>query len=262
MHALIFDIKHFAVHDGPGIRTTIFFKGCPLNCWWCHNPESISSKPETIQVIKKIGKQDFTEQKKIGKLFSIDQLITEIEKDNIFYEESGGGVTFSGGEPLFQSEFLALLAHECMKRKIHTTLDTSGYADFTTFKKISEFIDLFFIDIKLIDNNEHKRYTGVANHKIMQNLQYLSQTGKKVTFRYPVIPQINNKDEHIEQLINLARHHTDEIHLLPYHKIGMHKYKELGIKNKMKQYEELPVNYLNNLKEKIERRGFQVKIGG
>lgn len=262
MQALIFDIKHFAVHDGPGIRTTVFFKGCPLNCWWCHNPESISSKLDKVQIVKRIGKKEFFDQKVIGKYISIDEIISEIEKDRVFYDESGGGVTFSGGEPLNQADFVSKLAKECKERKIHTTLDTSGYASNKVMAKVSRYIDLFLFDIKHIDPDQHKKYTGITNKKIFENLHYLSQTGKKIIFRYPVIPFINNSTKQIEQLIKFASKYTNEIHFLPFHKIGSHKYKQLGIQNKMLQIEELPVEYYDMLKEEIEKKGFLIRIGG
>ena len=169
---IIFNIKHFAVHDGPGIRTTVFFKGCPLSCRWCHNPESINPNLEEIEVpyarvsvtAKKCGKDT------VGKKVQVSEIMSEVLKDVIFYDESGGGITISGGEPLMQPDFLFSLLKECKIHNIHTCVDTSGYAPRKIIESIVDYVDLFLYDIKLLDNEEHVRYTGVKNDRIFQNL--------------------------------------------------------------------------------------------
>lgn len=262
MEGIIFDIKHCAIHDGPGIRTTIFFKGCPLNCWWCHNPESINSDIQKIKRIRKIGNTEFAEEANIGRRISVAQALEEIEKDLVFYEESGGGVTFSGGEPLMQPEFLKELAENCKKKGIHTTLDTSGHANVSALKMIMPYIDLFLFDIKLLDDNIHQKYTGVSHKQILKTLEFISIRQKKIIIRYPLIPGVNNSPEQLSQLRNFIDGRYNEIHILPYHKIASHKYKKLGIENKLPDINPFPKEYLENLKKDFRERGFDVKIGG
>jgi len=158
---IIFNIKKFAIHDGPGIRTTIFFKGCPLGCDWCHNPEGIKSEIEIIN------------NKKIGYEIDKTNLMKIILKDKIFYEQSNGGVTISGGEPFAQIEFLKSILIECKKNKIHTTLDTCGYTTINEIKKIYNYVDIFLYDLKIIDEKKHVIYTGKSNKNILRNLKYL-----------------------------------------------------------------------------------------
>ncbi|MFX1514452.1 MAG: 4Fe-4S cluster-binding domain-containing protein, partial [Promethearchaeota archaeon] len=167
---IIFDVKKYAIHDGPGIRTTVFFKGCPLRCWWCHNPEGQKEGLETI-IKTQIDKNTLSDNQEetIGREVSVVEVITEIEKDQLFYDESGGGVTFSGGEPLMQPAFLNALLDACKEKELTTTLDTCGYASWNILKKIKDKIDLFLYDIKIIDNKEHQKYTGVSNNQILSN---------------------------------------------------------------------------------------------
>src|SRR6056297_2087907 len=161
MLATIFDIKHFAVHDGPGIRQTIFFKGCPLNCWWCHNPESQNKTPENYTQTNKLDGKTFRKEATLGYQISVEELIKIIVGDQIFFEESGGGVTFSGGEPLMQSDILLEILKRCKENNIHTCIDTTGFASGETLQVIAEKNDLFLYDLKLIDDELHQKYTGV-----------------------------------------------------------------------------------------------------
>ena len=147
---IIFDIKHFAVHDGPGIRTTVFFKGCPLNCWWCHNPESQDINPEEIKITDKNFLLKDSET--LGQKVTTSEVMNEVHKDRVFYEESNGGVTFSGGEPLYQIDFLLALLKESKASGYHTALDTAGCTDSSLLLKIIDFVDLFLYDLKIIDN--------------------------------------------------------------------------------------------------------------
>ena len=262
MEGLIFDIKHCAIHDGPGLRTTVFFKSCPLNCWWCHNPESISREVHSVQSIKKVGAKSFKETKVIGYKTTVAEVMKEIEKDIVFFDESKGGVTFSGGEPLMQPAFLSELAQTCKLMGIHTALDTSGYAATKTVLSILPHIDLFLFDIKVLEEAKHKKYTGVSNTLILKNLGIILEHKKHVIIRYPLIPGINNTEEQLSALREYLSSSVNEIHFLPYHTIAKNKYKQIGMDYKMGDAEMFSDNYLDNLKTKFEQDGFKIKIGG
>jgi pyruvate formate lyase activating enzyme len=266
---LIFDIRRFTVHDGPGIRTTVFFKGCPLNCWWCHNPESHSCHPEeSLKTLNLDGKK-FSLKEMIGKWMSVDEVMSELRMDRIFYAESSGGVTFSGGEPLMQPEFLLELLKECKANSLHTTLDTSGYADQEIIEKMYSRTDLFLYDLKLMDDTDHIRYTGVSNKPILENLKYLIFQGKQIIIRIPVIPGITDTLKNIQEikefLSNLMKERRStsplKISLLPYHSIAKNKYARFHIDNKMKHLKDLTKESLIPIKKEFEAEGFQVKIG-
>lgn len=262
---LIFDIKRFSVNDGPGIRTTIFFKGCPLSCWWCHNPEGLSDEVEEVCMIEKLEDKEFQHNKPVGTFVTVEELINEIEKERIFHDTSGGGVTFSGGEPLSQYEFLLQLADECSLRGIHTCLDTSGFISADIFRSILDRFDLFLYDIKTLDDNKHILYTGVSAGTIIANLRALSEAGKEFVIRFPVIPGVNDDTENISQMKDLLRGLDSEIrelHLLPYHASAKNKYQKFGRQFKMKNNIELDGGGLNRLKEEFEQIGYKVKIGG
>lgn len=262
MQGIVFDIKRFAVHDGPGLRTTIFFKGCPLDCWWCHNPESISPDIQQCKRILKLGSNEFPEPKNIGKRYTVDQLMNEIEKDIVFYEESNGGITLSGGEPLLQGDFIIELAKVCSEKDIHVCVDTSGYFNSCILPKLIPLVDLFLYDIKMIDDTRHKKYTEVSNQLILDNFELLLEEEQPVIVRYPLIPGVNNSDEELERLQNLLCNRVEEIHFLPYHLISEGKWKRLGLKNRMKGSKELPVDEVERTKDRFINLGYKVKIGG
>ena len=261
---VIFDIKKFAVHDGPGIRTTVFFKGCPMDCWWCHNPESHSTEPETITREVFTGtstKSCFERQELIGREISLDDVITEILKDQVFYEISNGGVTFSGGEPLLQSDFLFLLLKKSKELGLHTVLDTSGCASSDIVTKIAEFIDLFLYDLKIVDEEKHKEYTGKSNEIIKQNLELLTKAKHKVIVRIPIIPTINDNLEDIKQFGEyLSELEIIRVELLPFHKIGEEKYQKLNKINRMRDIQKPTKEHMITIKERLEKYGFVVKI--
>ena len=170
----IFDIKRFAIHDGPGIRTTVFMHGCPLNCWWCHNPESIrkiSRNNSDSESNDKFDSACGSVQDPLLTEWTVEKLFGEIQKDKIFFEESGGGVTLSGGEPMLQYEFLQSFLEECRNQDIHTVVDTSGYVPYQYFASINDYVDLYLYDLKIIDEEEHKKFTGVSNKLIIDNLK-------------------------------------------------------------------------------------------
>jgi len=229
----IFDIKRYAINDGPGIRIVIFMKGCNLNCAWCHNPESISTEtermyapskcircgtcviacPEKAITLTSEGIITETERCNIsgccaevcptkaielsGKSMSVAEIMNEIEKERVFFDQSGGGVTFSGGEPLLQSKFLIELLDECGKRGIHRAVDTAGLANTEIIQAVAKRTDLFLYDLKLMDSERHRKWVGVSNEKILENLKLLSETGEQIIIRIPLIGRVNDDAENM-----------------------------------------------------------------
>ncbi|HUS87707.1 MAG TPA: glycyl-radical enzyme activating protein [Bacteroidales bacterium] len=266
MKGLIFNIKRYAIHDGPGIRVTFFLKGCPLNCWWCHNPEGISTSMEKVKRVDRIGSNEFEVIETVGKQYSVDDLVEVAEKDRIFIEESNGGVTFSGGEPLLQSDFLEAALRNFKKRGFHTAVDTSGQADRKVVEKIAGDTDLFLFDIKHLDPDKHKSHTGASNRKILSNYDYILNRGKDVIIRFPVIPGYNDDIKHLNQLRDYItgkeRRNIKRLDLLPYHKIGSSKYKRFNLENRMEGVEQPGIPRMNELKSFFSETGFKIKIGG
>lgn len=261
---MIFDIKRFAVHDGPGIRTTVFFKGCPLHCCWCHNPEGISSECELMQREITLDDRKFVKKEQVGRKYTVEQLLAEIERDRVFYEVSGGGVTFSGGEPLLQAEFLLALLRSCQSRNIHTTLDTCGYTSEEVLKTIIPYVDLFLYDIKMMDESKHLEHTGVSNRQILKNLNIITEIGKEVIIRYPLIPgftdSINNAIALVELLENIGSNW--KIHLLPFHNTAGNKYKKLGLTYILKETKAEENSSIEQLVSFFQERGMETKLGG
>jgi len=264
MQGTIFDIKHFAVHDGPGIRQTIFFKGCPLNCWWCHNPESQNIEPEDFIRVNKLDGKEFKKGEEIGYKITKDELFKIISGDKIFFEESDGGVTFSGGEPLMQADFLYETALLSKQNNIHTCLDTTGFASEKTIQKIASVIDCFLFDIKIIDNELHKKYTGVSVVGILNNLQWLDANHKNVILRFPVIPGITNTSKNLNEIKEFISglKNTKQIDLLPFHTISKSKYNRFNKEYKMGDTPAISDNEMKELKKEFETIGFTVGIGG
>lgn len=249
MNALFFDIKRFAVHDGPGIRTTFFMQGCPLSCWWCHNPESRPMEPSSDT-----GFRTFR--------LNVDELIAEAEKDRTFFEESGGGITFSGGEPTAQMEFLKIAAKSLKAKGFHIALDTTGFFPSEEAETLAQLFDLILFDIKHLNSELHQKYTGINNQLILQNLDHLIQRKAKIRLRMPFIPEINGGEEHLNQLAKLANNYSLPVDLLPYHRIAGHKYKKLRLENNMKNYSEPSEKELIIAKEIMENQKVAVNIGG
>lgn len=213
---LCFDTKRFALHDGPGIRTTIFLKGCPLRCAWCHNPES-----------QAFGITEFKERgTSVGRLESVDSLMAALLRDTPFFDESGGGVTFSGGEPLAHPEFLMALLDRCGELDIHRAVDTCGYAPRAVLLDVAKRTDLFLYDLKLAHDAEHVEYTGVDARQIQENLTALCATDVPIEVRIPVIPGISGTSENIMALgaFLIALPRRLPVRLLPYHRAAMDKY--------------------------------------
>lgn len=211
----IFDIKRFAIHDGPGIRTTIFFKGCPLRCGWCHNPEALAEQT--------------------GREIDVDELMAEVLKDALFYDQSGGGITFSGGEPLLQPDFLLKMIDACREKDIHTAIDTTGFAGGRIFQKVLQGIDLFLYDLKIMDGKRHEEELGVSNRPILANLKRLDQAQKPTYIRFPVIPGFTDSDQNLKEMAQLVRSLTcvEKINLLPYHRTAAHKYERLHMPHRL-----------------------------
>ena len=266
LSGLIFDLRRYSIHDGPGIRTTVFFKGCPLSCAWCHNPESRLSEPELMQrsnrcilcgdclevcpqeAISRGGDEIIIDRVRcrvsgecaavcpsqalqvVGTKMTVDQVMAEIDRDRLFYESSGGGVTFSGGEPLAQFDFLFALLTACRKAGLHTALDTSGHAPWNSLRKTIPLVDLYLYDLKLMDERRHQQWTGVSNVDILANLKRLSKMGKKILVRIPLIPGVNDDEQNLRQTAGfLASLETKPaVELLPYHNIAAGKLAGLG----------------------------------
>jgi pyruvate formate lyase activating enzyme len=227
--ATIFDIKRFAVHDGPGIRTTVFLKGCPLGCSWCHNPESQSVG---VSVFEGRGGP-----LKVGRLVTVEELLRDIERDTLFFDESGGGVTFSGGEPLAQPDFLLAALARCGERAIHRTVDTSGYAPREVLLAAAARTELFLYDVKLLDEDAHREHTGVGVGLILGNLLALCETGVSIRLRFPVIPGITDTAANIDALGELVRSLPRRLPVdcLPYHAAAMDKYPRFGMEPPLPQ---------------------------
>lgn len=266
MKGLIFDIKRYAVHDGPGIRTTIFLKGCPLKCWWCHNPESQSTKPEIYTKIEKIGSTEFKKEETIGRYYTTEEIKSILEKESIFMEESGGGVTFSGGEPFMQTEFLLDLLKLSKEMGLHTAIDTTGFTTIENLNKVIPYTNLFLYDIKHLDDTIHKEYTGVGNLQILNNLKHVLHSGKEVILRIPIIPGVNDSIDHLKELSalieGLKAPNLKEINILPYHKIGASKYDRFHLKFNKNKFDEPNKESLNYIVEQFEKSNLKVKIGG
>ena len=245
MNGTIFDIQRFCINDGPGIRTTVFLKGCPLKCIWCHNPESQVREPEIMFYKDKCTKcggcvnvtvndSDFVcinDAKQIcGKEISSDEVIKEVLKDEIFYQNSGGGITISGGEPFYQFDFSLELVKKAKENGLHTAIETCGFVKNSKLKKIAEFVDLFLYDYKETNSEKHKNFTGVDNAVIIDNLSFLSNINKDVILRCPIIKGCNDRREHFEGIAEIANRYKNILHIEiePYHSLGEGKYSALG----------------------------------
>lgn len=260
---IVFDIKRFAVHDGPGIRTTVHMKGCPLRCEWCHNPEGIDPRPLTTLKKIKLGHNTFEQNEVIGCSYSADELLAELLKDRLFWEESGGGVTFSGGEPLLQFDFMIQLLPALKKLGIHIAVDTTCFVTNERLKQIAPYVDLFLVDLKIIDEELHKAYTGISNQLILANIDWLLNESKKVRIRIPVIPNRNYNDESLNAFLSFLKNkRIESIDLLPFHAIASAKYERFGMLNKMSNTPSLKKEALNEWKGKFEQANFRVTIGG
>ena len=297
---VIFDIKKYAIHDGPGIRTTVFFKGCPLACRWCHNPEGISvtsqriyrqercvSCGECIQIcpqkvvtqtadgmITDLAKCDLCQTcaehcpsgavEFVGRKMTVAEVIRRIEKDTAFYDQSGGGITLSGGEPLMQPEFLLELLEACGDLDLHRTVDTTGYADASLMLQVAPKTDLFLYDLKLMDETKHLDFTGVSNQLILDNLKLLSENKARIQVRIPIIPGINDDADNIYRTADFVAtlSEIEHISILPFHHSARGKYGRLGMECMSSDIESPSDAHLRKIATWLEQSGLQVKIGG
>lgn len=265
MKGLIFDIRRFSVHDGPGIRTTVFMKGCPMSCWWCHNPESRSANCELFTESHSLDGKEFKTEEHIGREIGVASLLTEIEKDLVFMNESGGGVTFSGGEPLYQPDFLEDILTECRSHNIQTAVDTSGYAAREIVENILALTNLFLYDLKLMNDALHINYTGVSNSMVLENLRLISKAGKRIWIRLPIVENVNDQPENIgaiSSFLHSLKGPVENINILPYHTIGRSKYNKFGKENRMGNMGNYPAEKSEELRKFFLNEGFKVKIGG
>jgi len=266
MKGLIFSVKRYSIHDGPGIRVTFFLKGCPLACVWCHNPEGLSPVSERVSYTRKVGDREFENYDVVGKEYTVDDILEIIEKDRIFIEQSNGGVTFSGGEPMLQAGFLLEALRECKKGGYHTAVDTSGYSSSESYKSVIPFTDLFLFDIKHMDEARHIEFTGESNRGILDNYRLLLESGPAILVRIPVIPGFNDDTGSLEELKSFISDTKTSsltgICLLPFHKAGSSKYKRFNRPYRMLSDETPSIEQMQKIKDMFLKTGINVKIGG
>ncbi len=258
--ATIFKIKRYAIHDGPGIRTTVFLKGCPLRCFWCHNPEGQAFEPQEIAG----GPATGGKPQIAGWPATVAEIISEIEKDLVFFDDSGGGVTFSGGEPLAQPDFLISLLAACRQRNLHTVLDTSGFAEQETFMAAAKLADLVLFDLKAMDPELHHKVTGVDNRQILKNFNAACQAGIPMRVRVPLVPSVSTTAENLSHLADFLTSQPliYPVDLLPYHDIGLDKYRRLGLGSRIRKIVKLSDQEINLAKQILSDSKLEVSIGG
>lgn len=297
--AIIFDIERFAIHDGPGIRTVVFFKGCGLRCLWCANPESQRFKPEVIfkpsvcKGCKKciesckqgaitanefgfissneciacgncVDSCVYDAREIVGEEMSVTKVTKEVLRDLEYYRQSGGGVTFSGGEPLLQAPFAVEIAKELKKHNISVLLETCGFFEFRQFISISSYLDMIYFDVKHMDTQIHKKLTGVDNTRILDNLKNVDRMFKgEVVVRYPYIPSCNDDKQSIESFLRFVSNlqNINKVEFLPYHRLGWPKYVGLGREYILSELKALKSSDLSHLQEYQKKYNLEIKIG-
>ncbi|MFH1107769.1 MAG: glycyl-radical enzyme activating protein [Planctomycetota bacterium] len=297
MNGLVLNIQRYSIHDGPGIRTTVFLKGCPLRCSWCHNPESQNSAPEVLLfparcvrcgacldacpngAIAQAAANDRLRcvrcgtctdvcpsgaRRLAGRSLSVGDVFHAVDKDRLFYDESGGGVTFSGGEPLMQAEFLTACLRACRDRGYHTAVDTCGHAPTTQLLDVAAETDLFLYDLKLMDAQRHEEFLGVSNELILENARVISARGVPIWLRFPLIPGMNDDKDNLAALGRFARSLPTVQHLdvLPYHGLGSDKYARIGRANTMGVTPTPTAQWVREVAGRLGAWGLTVKIGG
>ena len=301
MEGIVFNIQRHAVHDGPGIRTLVFLKGCPLSCAWCSNPESQAYGPEILfdpencvgcgdcvsvcpsGAIEKASDGRIVFHRELcigcgkcadvclydarslaGRRYSVAQLLEEIQKDEAFYQTSGGGVTFSGGEPLAQPKFLIEVLAACREAGIHTAIETTGSVAPEWLKQIIPLVDLFLYDVKQLDDAKHQAMTGVSNKLILDNLRRVVDAGAAVWIRVPVVPGFNDTPEELSPILAAARDlGVDRVHFLPYHAYGSNKYRLLDRTYQMPDTKGIDMRArVQELVDSLDCRDLRVHVGG
>jgi pyruvate formate lyase activating enzyme len=296
----VFNVMRFSTHDGPGIRTSVFLKGCPLSCWWCHNPENWRHVPAEVYLPERCTRcglcvancpagalagsaQEVVcdplrcrhcgrcvevcpsgARERTGWEAGISELVEAIARDTAFYDQSGGGVTFSGGEPLAQPEFLTALLDACGRLEIHRAVDTCGYAAQEVLFEVARRTDLFLYDLKSADTGKHRAATGVGNELILSNLRRLSESGSQLIIRIPLIPGVNDSEADIAGIggviAGLAQRHP--VHLLPFHRAAAAKYQKLGLAYRGEALATPPAERVAAAARSLERLGLTVNVGG
>lgn len=296
---IVFDLQRFSLHDGPGIRTIVFLKGCPLACRWCSNPESQQRDPQLMFIsnncigckrcisVCSVGALDFSNPFPInydkcracgkcvrvcysgalnmaGAAKTVEDVLAELKKDTVHYRRSGGGITLSGGESLVQAEFAEQLLKGCKANGWHTAIETTAFANEEALKRVLPWLDLVLLDIKHMDHNKHKEYTGQSNEIILRNARIIARSNVPTIIRVPVIPGFNDSVENIQAIANFAcsLENVKEMHLLPYHRLGQNKYKYLNREYKAKDLTPLTDENVGPLKKVVENSGLICKIGG
>lgn len=254
----IFDVQRYSIHDGPGIRTIVFLKGCTLRCLWCCNPESQSFKIETMMVQGK--------PKIIGRDVTVEEIMETVEKDRPYYWRSGGGLTLSGGESLCQPEFAGALLHAAYSRGINTAMESMGDADYKVIETILPYLDQYLLDIKHTNTEKHKKFTGKSNLRMLDNAKKIAASGKtELIIRIPVIPSFNETEEEIMGIAEFADKlpGVNRIHILPYHRLGQDKYEGLGRKYLMEDAKPPSNEHMERLKALIiQNTQLDCQIGG
>ena len=252
----VFDIQKYSVHDGPGIRTIVFLKGCALRCRWCCNPESQSFEIQNMKT--KDG------SKLVGRDVTAGEIIDEVKKDFAFFRRSGGGLTLSGGEMLLQPDFSLALLQLARKNGMNTAVESTGYAPFETVEKLLPYIDTYLLDIKHINSNKHKEFTGKDNELILKNAVKIAQLAKKCIVRVPTIPTFNDTPEEIREIARFAKGQmrVEEINLLPYHSFGRDKYDGLDREYLMGDLPSPTDEHMESLRLICQEEGLKAKIGG
>ncbi len=298
LKGFVFNIMRFSLHDGPGIRTTVFFKGCPLSCWWCHNPESRSPAPELMYsedrcvrcwscvtacpnhaiswVNGPIWDRTVCQhcgacaeacptgaRQQVGRWMSVAEVVGEASRDTVFFDQSGGGVTLSGGEPLMQAEFVEKVLDSCRERGIHTAIETCGAAPRSTVLRLSKKTDLILYDLKLMDPVKHRQFIGASNENILANLRALAGEHKAVLVRIPLIPGVNDDNDNIEQMRTFLHSiGLFQVDLLPYHEIGVDKYRRLGLEYRLEGLKPPGAEQIEEIAKQLQSDGFAVRVGG
>ena len=258
VRGMIFDVQRYSVHDGPGIRTIAFLKGCPLRCKWCCNPESFVKEPQTMMM--------HGEQVVAGREVSVGEMVDTFLKDMVYYRRSKGGITLSGGEPLLQPGFSGALLQACKQKWIHTAIETCVHAEYHIIESLLPHLDLLMVDVKHMSSQKHREFTGLGNELILENVRRLSaQPGAQVIVRVPVVPGFNDTTEEISQIAAFISTlpGVSQLHLLPYHRLGEEKYRGLGIEYPMAGIEPLPASAMAPLREAAALvSGIHCQIGG